>query len=61
MKAVSTQEGGEQGEPETLRLPEGNSSGPIPAIEDAGEEVLAAETGGVWDSNGPGGVPTNTE
>ena len=60
-EAIPTQEGGEQGEQEAVRSSEGNSPGPIPTTEDAGEEILAAEAGGVQDLDGPGGVPTNTE
>ena len=47
---------GELGELETLRSSEGDASGSSAVFENAGEEVLAAEAGGVWDGNGAGGI-----
>jgi len=47
---------GESGEPETVRSSVGNSLRSPTMFEDASEEVLAAEAGGVRDDNGPGGL-----
>jgi len=48
---------GEQGEQEAIRSSEGDASGSSAAFEDAGEEILAAEAGGIRDNNGAGSVP----
>ena len=47
---------GESGEQEAIRLTEGDTSGSSAVFEDASEEVLAAEAGGVWDGDGAGGI-----
>ena len=50
---------GESGEQEAVRLSEGDASRSSTVFEDASEEVLAAEAGGVRDDDGAGGVPAH--
>ena len=48
---------GESGEPEGVCSSEIDTSGSGPASQDVGEDVLVVVPGGVWDSDGAGGIP----
>jgi len=47
---------GESGEQEAVHSTDGDASGSSAAFEDASEEVLAAEAGGVRHNNGAGSI-----